>query len=89
MLDWPHLLALRAVQKRGEATDSPALRNLVATGLVEPGADKTYAVTQAGRAALAARAASSRSSRLERLAWPALLLCSALLLVATVVRWVT
>ncbi len=51
VLDWPHKLTLRAVAE-GDADESPALRTLVASGLVEQHPDGRHVVTAAGRAAL-------------------------------------
>lgn len=51
MLDWSHGLALRAVAN-GDDDESPAVRTLIATGLVEERAGGGYVVTAAGRAAL-------------------------------------
>lgn len=84
MLDWAHSLVLRAVAQ-GDDADSPALRTLVATGLVERRADGSHGVTPAGRAALEAGV----PSRAEGVAWRVFGVCSALFVVVTVARWVT
>ncbi|MBA3891949.1 MAG: hypothetical protein H0X64_15625 [Gemmatimonadaceae bacterium] len=84
MLDWAHSLLLRAVAD-GDQDDSPALRNLLAAGLVERRDDGTHAVTAAGQAALEA----GEPSRAERVAWPVLGVCAVILLVATVAQWLT
>jgi len=51
VLDAAHRLTLRAVA-RGDAGESPALRTLVASGLVEQHPDGGHVVTAAGRVAL-------------------------------------
>jgi hypothetical protein len=51
VLDAVHKLTLRAVA-RGDAGESPALRTLVASGLVEQHPDGGHVVTAAGRVAL-------------------------------------
>lgn len=84
MLDWAHRSTLRAVgDDSGE--DCPALRNLVASGLVERRDDGCYAVTPAGRAALDA----SEPERWEKLLWPVVGVGSAVVIVDTVIDWVT
>ncbi len=54
MLDWPHTLMLRGVAKGiPDGNDpAPALRRLIAAGLVARSGDRTYAVTAEGRVAL-------------------------------------
>jgi hypothetical protein len=84
VLDWAHLLVLRAVSQ-GHDDDSPALRTLVATGLVERRADDSHVVTAAGQIALDA----GRSSRGERVAWRVLAVCALLVIAGQVVDWVT
>lgn len=51
VLDWAHKLTLRSVAD-GDADESPALRTLVASRLVEQRPDGTHAITPAGRVAL-------------------------------------
>jgi hypothetical protein len=61
VLDRAHALTLRAAAQ-GKVRDSPALRNLVAAGLVvEAAQSRGYELSPAGRAALVA----STPSRLE------------------------
>jgi hypothetical protein len=83
VLDQAHRLALRGVAE-GEAGDSPALRDLVATGLVAERAEGGYDVTSAGRAALGAG-----SARWERIALVVASLGLAVLVVDTVAGWLS
>jgi hypothetical protein len=82
VLDWPHRLALDAARD-GTAEPSPALDDLVATGLVVRDADR-WELTDAGRAALAA----STPSRVERWSWTVLAVCLVVLAIGVVVGWV-
>lgn len=84
MLDWAHGHALRDVDG-GSADDSPALRTLVDAGLVRRLDDGGHALTDAGRVALEA----DIPSRLERVGWFVLTTCLTLLVVTTVVGWLT
>jgi hypothetical protein len=86
VLDWTHTLALRAVD-RGDSDDTPALRTLVASGLVERREDGGCVVTPAGRVAL--DDGTTRSSRIERILWPVGVVCVAILAIDIVARWVT
>jgi hypothetical protein len=82
VLDFVHRLTLRAAAN-GDGDDSPAMRSLVATGLVVRGDDGGYAVTPAGRRALEA----SKPSRWEAVLWPVLAVCAAILVVSTIIDW--
>lgn len=84
MLDWAHSLVLRAVEQ-GDSDDCPALRNLVAAGLVRRAADGSCTVTPAGRVALEV----DRPTRWERIALPLMLVVGALFAVTTIVQWAT
>ncbi len=84
MLDTPHTLVLRAVDS-GDAADSPALRNLVACGLVvEVPAPRRYEVSPQGRAALEA----SKPSRLAGWAIRILAVSVGVLAAINVIEWV-
>ena len=85
MLDWAHLLVLQAVSDGDQDCESPALRDLVATGLVEQRDDGSHIVTPTGRTALEV----SKPSRVERLMWPVLAGCLGIVAVAGVADWVT
>jgi len=82
VLDFAHRLALQAVHE-GEGEDSPALRSLLAAGLVGRSDDGGYVVTPAGEAALKA----SRPSRWERISWRFLVVCGGILSTAIVIDW--
>lgn len=86
MLDWAHRLVLRSVA-RGDGDDSPALRDLVAAGLVAEREDGGYDITPAGRVAL--DAASTRPARWERIALVAGSVGLAILAIDAVAGWVT
>jgi hypothetical protein len=87
VLDATHTLALRAVAQGRPGTDSPAMRQLVATGLVEQRADGGYDVTPAGRIALedGELADTSSAARLRL----ALAIGVAVFSAAWVIRWLT
>jgi hypothetical protein len=84
VLDWVHKVTLQDVAA-GEAEDSPALRTLVASGLVEQQPNGGHVITEAGRIALE----DDAPSRLERILWPILAGCAAVYVVVTVVDWVS
>ena len=81
MLDWAHDLTLRAVAD-GDYEDSPALRTLVASGLVAHDPDGGYAVTPAGRVAL-----EEREPRWMRIVWRVATLVGAVFVASIVVDW--
>ncbi len=81
MLDWAHDLTLRAVAD-GDYEDSPALRTLVASGLVEQDPDGGYAVTPAGRVAL-----QDREPKWMRAVWPIAAIVGAVYVASTVIDW--
>jgi hypothetical protein len=83
VLDWAHKLALRAVDE-GDAGDSPAMRRLVATGLVEQQSDDRYALTAAGRVALE----DDKPERWQRILWPIVASLSVVFIIITVIDWV-
>lgn len=83
MLDWAHDLTLRAVAD-GDYDDSPALRTLVASGLVEQDPDGGCAVTPAGRVAL-----EDRDSRWMRVAWLVAAVAGGVYVASTVVDWLS
>jgi hypothetical protein len=83
VLDWAHRLTLRSVEQ-GTVDDSPALRNLVASGLVARRDDGRYEVTPAGRVAL-----DAGPSRWARIGWVVLTVAAVILLGDTVAGWVT
>jgi hypothetical protein len=83
MLDWAHRLTLKAVDA-GKAEDSPALRTLVATGLVEQRSDGGHAVTAAGRAALE----EDEPRGWQRFLWPVTGVCAGSYVVITIIQWI-
>ncbi len=83
MLEWAHDLTLRAVAD-GDYDDSPALRTLVASGLVEQHPDGGYAVTPAGRVAL-----EGREPCWMRIAWRVAAVGGAVYVASTVVDWLS
>jgi hypothetical protein len=87
VLDATHTLVLRAIAQGRPGADSPAMRRLVATGLVEQRADGGYDVTPAGRIALEddepADTSSAAGLRL------ALALGVAVFSAAWIIRWLT
>jgi hypothetical protein len=85
VLDWPHLWVLKAVSDGDQDCESPALRDLVATGLVEQRDDGSLIVTQSGRTALEV----SKPSRVERVMWQVLTGCLGIIAIVAVVGWVT
>jgi hypothetical protein len=85
VLDPTHKLVLQAVAQGRPGTDSPAMRQLVATGLVEQRADGGYDVTPDGRIALEDdEPAETNSAARLRLA---LALGVAVFSAAWVIRW--
>jgi DNA-binding PadR family transcriptional regulator len=60
---------------------SPALTNLEAAGLVRA-RERTYEITDEGRAALAA----SKSTKLERIGWPLVWVCVFIVALASVIE---
>jgi hypothetical protein len=80
MLDFGHRVVLRSVAAGREPRDSPALANLVATGLVADVGDR-HEVTEAGRIALAA----GKTTRLERVGWPIVWVCLVIVAVVSVI----
>ena len=82
MLDWAHDLTLRAVAN-GDYDDSPALRTLVASGLVEQDSDGGYAVTPAGRVALE----EGEPKGWMRIVWPVAALAGAVYVASDVIDW--
>ena len=83
MLDWGHRLVLRSVSKGGHTRMSTALTNLEAAGLVRvSGNERTYEITDEGRAALAA----SKSTKLERVGWPIVWICLFIVALASVIE---
>ena len=84
MLDWAHRVTLRSVD-HGNGDDCPALRTLVATGLVEEQPDGGYVVTQAGRVALQ----DDKPERWERIVWPIVGVIASVYVVVTVIDWIT
>lgn len=83
MLDFAHSLVLRSVQD-GDSDPSPALENLLATGLVEQGADGLI-VTTAGQAALRATAPSRTELMLLRVAAAG----GVIFIIASILGWLT
>lgn len=81
VLDWSHDLTLRAVAD-GDYEGSPALRTLVANGLVEQDPDGGFAVTAAGRVAR-----EDREPRWMRIVWPVAALVGAVYVASIVVDW--
>ena len=83
MLDWGHRLVLRSVAKGGHTRPSPALTNLEAAGLVRERANqRSYEITDQGRAALAA----SKSTKLERIGWPVVWVCLFIVALASIIE---
>jgi hypothetical protein len=83
MLDWGHKLVLRSVAKGGHVRPSPALINLEAAGLVRlTSNERTYEITDEGRAALAA----AKSTKLERIGWPVVWICLFIVALASVIE---
>ena len=85
MLDSGHQLILRAVADGDADVASPALNNLLASGLVEERGDGRYAITAAGRVALE----DDEPTRWERLVWPVLTICGGVLVVDAIIGWVS
>jgi hypothetical protein len=86
VLDGTHKLMLRAVAQGLASNDSPALRRLVATGLVEQRAEGRYEVTPAGRVALE----HDEPRRWASAVWLLLVLTvSVVVVVAAVIAWLT
>jgi hypothetical protein len=87
VLDATDKLVLQGVVQGRPGIDSPAMRRLVATGLVEQRADGSYDVTPAGRIALEddEPADTSSAARLRL----ALALGVAVFSAAWVIRWLT
>jgi hypothetical protein len=83
VLDLPHRVVLRAVD-RGDDDDSPALRDLVATGLVAQRDGGGYDLTPAGRIAL-----DKGAALWERIAWTAFVVGWLVILGDTVAGWLT
>ena len=81
MLDWGHRLVLRSVAKGGHTRPSPALDDLIATGLVRRTEAGTE-VTDAGRSALAA----TKTTRMERIGWPVVWVCLFIVALASVIE---
>jgi ribosomal protein S19E (S16A) len=81
MLDWGHRLVLRSVANGAHTRPSPALDNLIATGLVARTEHGTE-VTEAGRVALAA----TKTTRLERIGWPVVWVCLFVVALASVIE---
>ena len=73
-----------ATSRRADARPSPALDNLLATGLVREN-EGAYAVTPAGKAALAA----TKATKLERIGWPVVWACLAIVALASVIELLT
>ncbi|MDP2711708.1 MAG: hypothetical protein Q8O56_10865 [Solirubrobacteraceae bacterium] len=84
MLDWTHGLVLRAVAQ-GDHGDCPALRTLIAAGLVAQQPDGSHVVTPAGEVALQ----HDQPTRSERIVWAVAAVGGALLVVATIGEWVS
>jgi hypothetical protein len=84
VLDLAHRLVLQGVDQ-GDCDDCPALRTLLATGLVEQQPDGGYVVTQAGRVALQ----DGESDRRQRIVWRIVGVCAAAYVVVTVIDRVT
>jgi len=86
MLDWGHRIVLRSVASGGHTRPSPALTNLEAAGLVRPsGNERTYEITDQGRAALAA----SKSTKLERVGWPVVWICLFIVAASSLIELLT
>ena len=86
MLDFAHGLVLRAVADGDDDPESPALDNLLATGLVTRCADGAgYEVTPAGRAALEAGEPGRGERRFQTVAGAVLAVCGAIILVGWIV----
>jgi hypothetical protein len=86
MLDWAHRLVLRAVAAGDDDPESPALDNLLATGLVARRAGgEGYEVTPAGRAALEAGEPGRGERRFQTVALTVLGICGAIILVGWIV----
>ena len=86
MLDWVHRLKLRSVAAGDDDPESPALDNLLATGLVARRAgDGGYEVTDAGRAALEAAEPGRGERRFQTVILTVLGVCGALILVGWIV----
>jgi hypothetical protein len=81
MLDFAHSLTLKAVDQ-GRAEDSPALRTLIETGLVEQRSDGGHVVTAAGRAALE----EGEPRGWQRFLWPVIGACAGIYAVATIIQ---
>ena len=81
MLDWGHRLVLRSVAKGGHVRPSPALTNLEAAGLVRA-RERTYEITDEGRAALDA----SKATKLERVGGPVVWVCLFIVALASVIE---
>jgi hypothetical protein len=83
MLDWGHRIVLRSVAGGGHTRPSPALHHLEAAGLVRASEnERTYEITDEGRAALAA----SKATKLERIGWPVVWICLFIVAVASVIE---
>jgi hypothetical protein len=81
MLDLGHRLVLRSVAAGKPPRESPALDNLVATGLVTED-DGRHELTAAGRIALDA----GRTTKLERFGWPIVVVCLVIVAVVSVIE---
>lgn len=77
-------ITLRSVD-HGDCGDCPALRTLVASGLVEEQSDGGYVVTEAGRVALQ----DDEPERWERIVWPIVGVFASAYVVVTVIDWIT
>jgi hypothetical protein len=90
MLDWAHRLVLRSVADGDDDPESPALDNLLATGLVARCSDgEGYEVTPAGRAALEAGEPGRSERRFQTVALAVLAVCGAIILVGWTVDLLT
>ena len=86
MLDWAHRLKLRSVAGGDDDPESPALDNLLATGLVARRGDgEGYEVTPAGRAALEAGEPGRGERRFQTVIFTVLAVSGALILVGWIV----
>jgi DNA-binding PadR family transcriptional regulator len=85
MLTWAHSVTLESVAQGDPDPEAPALKDLVATGLVRHREDGDYEVTDQGRAALEI----GKPSRFDRISNRILAVCAVILLAAFIERIVS